>query len=298
ASPTGEVDEGGFQRHQRLVLEHVWRSRGGGDGDLSGGARCALWPPIRYSRLWTILAPGFRTAAILSSRPRQPIRTLAFAAVVALPAVSRSVYDVLQVKETASATEFKSAYQSLAKRFHPDASATAASSVSREEFIEIHRAYSTLSNPLPLAPAPSASSGPSSASNGGVVAFATRIRKHVARMLAFLGGACVQAEPVAAVGSPVLEWGERLEIALGTARGLAYLHGGCNHKIIHCDMKPENILLGDHNQVKISDFGLSKLLAPEQSALFTTMRGTGGTSPPSGSPTPPSPTAPTSKATT
>ncbi|PON48735.1 S-receptor-like serine/threonine-protein kinase [Parasponia andersonii] len=75
---------------------------------------------------------------------------------------------------------------------------------------------------------------------------------------------------------PVLEWQERFEIALGTARGLAYLHNGCDHKIIHCDVKPENILLHDNSQVKISDFGLSKLLGPEQSSLFTTMRGTRG----------------------
>ncbi|XP_038714800.1 G-type lectin S-receptor-like serine/threonine-protein kinase At5g35370 [Tripterygium wilfordii] len=75
---------------------------------------------------------------------------------------------------------------------------------------------------------------------------------------------------------PVLEWQERFDIALGTARGLAYLHGGCEQKIIHCDVKPENILLHDHFQPKISDFGLSKLLSPEQSSLFTTMRGTRG----------------------
>lgn len=77
-------------------------------------------------------------------------------------------------------------------------------------------------------------------------------------------------------GGPVLEWLERLEVALGTARGLAYLHCGCEQKIIHCDIKPENILLQDQFQAKISDFGLSKLLSPEQSGLFTTMRGTRG----------------------
>ncbi|KAL4597015.1 hypothetical protein ACB092_12G205400 [Castanea dentata] len=75
---------------------------------------------------------------------------------------------------------------------------------------------------------------------------------------------------------PVLEWQERLEIAVGTARGLAYLHSECEHRIIHCDVKPENILLNDNLQVKISDFGLSKLLNPEQSFQFTTMRGTRG----------------------
>ncbi|XP_050223339.1 G-type lectin S-receptor-like serine/threonine-protein kinase At5g35370 [Mercurialis annua] len=75
---------------------------------------------------------------------------------------------------------------------------------------------------------------------------------------------------------PVIKWQERFDIALGTARGLAYLHSGCDHKIIHCDVKPDNILLHDHFQAKLSDFGLSKLLSPEQSSLFTTMRGTRG----------------------
>ncbi|XP_022885832.1 G-type lectin S-receptor-like serine/threonine-protein kinase At5g35370 [Olea europaea var. sylvestris] len=75
---------------------------------------------------------------------------------------------------------------------------------------------------------------------------------------------------------PVLEWQERVEIAVGVARGLAYLHSGCEKKIIHCDVKPENILLHDNFQAKISDFGLSKLLSPEQSSMFTTMRGTRG----------------------
>ncbi|EOA18762.1 hypothetical protein CARUB_v10007358mg [Capsella rubella] len=75
---------------------------------------------------------------------------------------------------------------------------------------------------------------------------------------------------------PVLEWQERFDIALGTARGLAYLHSGCDQKIIHCDVKPENILLHDHFQPKLSDFGLSKLLSQEESSLFTTMRGTRG----------------------
>lgn len=75
---------------------------------------------------------------------------------------------------------------------------------------------------------------------------------------------------------PVLEWQERVDIAVGAARGLAYLHSACEQKIIHCDVKPENILLHDHFQAKMSDFGLAKLINREESSLFTTMRGTRG----------------------
>jgi serine/threonine protein kinase len=46
-------------------------------------------------------------------------------------------------------------------------------------------------------------------------------------------------------GDKVLEWNQRFNIALGTARALAYLHEECSDHIIHLDVKPENILL-DH----------------------------------------------------
>ena len=75
---------------------------------------------------------------------------------------------------------------------------------------------------------------------------------------------------------PVLEWPDRFKIVLGTARALAYLHSGCHQKIIHCDIKPENILLNDSFQVKVSDFGLSKLLDHKHSKVLTTLRGTRG----------------------
>ncbi|XP_047050459.1 G-type lectin S-receptor-like serine/threonine-protein kinase At5g35370 [Lolium rigidum] len=74
----------------------------------------------------------------------------------------------------------------------------------------------------------------------------------------------------------LLEWPERVGVCVGAARGLAYLHAGCDRKILHCDVKPENILLDERGSVKIADFGLAKLLSPEQSGLFTTMRGTRG----------------------
>ncbi|KAI8531292.1 hypothetical protein RHMOL_Rhmol11G0125100 [Rhododendron molle] len=75
---------------------------------------------------------------------------------------------------------------------------------------------------------------------------------------------------------PVMKWQERVDIALGAACGLAYSRCGCQQKIIHCDVKPENILLHDNSHAEISYFGLSRLLSPKQSSLYTIMRGTRG----------------------
>ncbi|KAJ4760859.1 Serine/threonine-protein kinase [Rhynchospora pubera] len=74
----------------------------------------------------------------------------------------------------------------------------------------------------------------------------------------------------------LLNWSTRYQIALGTARGLAYLHEKCRDCIIHCDIKPENILLDDNFVPKVADFGLSKLLGRDFSRVLTTMRGTRG----------------------
>ncbi|KAM0952389.1 putative protein kinase RLK-Pelle-SD-2b family [Dioscorea sansibarensis] len=76
--------------------------------------------------------------------------------------------------------------------------------------------------------------------------------------------------------SDVLSWSTRYQIALGTARGLAYLHEKCRDCIIHCDIKPENILLDDSFVPKVSDFGLAKLMGRDFSRVLTTMRGTRG----------------------
>ncbi|XP_010931186.1 putative receptor protein kinase ZmPK1 [Elaeis guineensis] len=57
-----------------------------------------------------------------------------------------------------------------------------------------------------------------------------------------------------------LRWRDRFKIALGVAKGLAYLHHECLEWVIHCDVKPENILLGQDFEPKIADFGLAKLL--------------------------------------
>ncbi|KAJ1418353.1 Serine/threonine-protein kinase, active site [Sesbania bispinosa] len=61
------------------------------------------------------------------------------------------------------------------------------------------------------------------------------------------------------LSSNALDWRERYNIALGTTRGLAYLHEECLEWVLHCDIKPENILLGSDYQLKVADFGLSKL---------------------------------------
>ncbi|KAL6641694.1 hypothetical protein ACP70R_019875 [Stipagrostis hirtigluma subsp. patula] len=75
----------------------------------------------------------------------------------------------------------------------------------------------------------------------------------------------------------VLGWDQRFQIALGVARGLAYLHNDCLDWIIHCDMKPENILLDKDLEPKITDFGLAKLLNRDGSdADLSRIRGTRG----------------------
>ncbi|KAL3332897.1 hypothetical protein AABB24_033120 [Solanum stoloniferum] len=76
--------------------------------------------------------------------------------------------------------------------------------------------------------------------------------------------------------SDVMDWKTRYQVALGTARGLTYLHEKCRDCIIHCDIKPENILLDAQLCPKVADFGLAKLVGRDFSRVLTTMRGTRG----------------------
>ncbi|XP_062078855.1 putative receptor protein kinase ZmPK1 [Humulus lupulus] len=81
------------------------------------------------------------------------------------------------------------------------------------------------------------------------------------------------------LASNALDWKMRFDIAVGTARGLAYLHEECLEWVLHCDVKPHNILLGSNYQPKVADFGLSKLLNRNElsdNSSFSRIRGTRG----------------------
>ena len=72
-------------------------------------------------------------------------------------------------------------------------------------------------------------------------------------------------------------WDQRVQIAFGISRGLMYLHEECSTQIIHCDIKPQNILLDECFTPRIADFGLAKpLLAEQTRAARTGIRGTIG----------------------
>ncbi|KAM1753134.1 hypothetical protein ACFX12_005760 [Malus domestica] len=71
-------------------------------------------------------------------------------------------------------------------------------------------------------------------------------------------------------------WNRRKEIAFGITRGLLYLREECSTQIIHCDIKPQNILLDDCYTARISDLGLAKLFKVNQTQTTTRIRGTRG----------------------
>ena len=68
------------------------------------------------------------------------------------------------------------------------------------------------------------------------------------------------------------EW----KLPANVERGILYLHEVCMPQIIHCDKKPQNMLMDECKCAKISNFGLVKLLKPGQTKTFTDIRGTRG----------------------
>ncbi|KAI4380158.1 hypothetical protein MLD38_006379 [Melastoma candidum] len=75
---------------------------------------------------------------------------------------------------------------------------------------------------------------------------------------------------------PTMDWGTRLRIALGSAKGLSYLHDDCHPKIIHRDIKAANILLDYQFEAKVADFGLSKYMCEGHTHISTGVKGTFG----------------------
>ncbi|KAK9221704.1 hypothetical protein WN944_010133 [Citrus x changshan-huyou] len=75
---------------------------------------------------------------------------------------------------------------------------------------------------------------------------------------------------------PCLDWQTRKKIILDVAKGLTYLHEDCRRRVAHLDIKPQNILLDENFNAKVSDFGLAQLIERDESLVQATMRGTPG----------------------
>ncbi|GKC92994.1 probable receptor-like protein kinase [Tanacetum coccineum] len=73
-----------------------------------------------------------------------------------------------------------------------------------------------------------------------------------------------------------LSWKQRLKVACDVAKALAYLHSDCRSKVLHLDVKPENILIDENYNAVVSDFGISKLMKRDDSRIVTGLRGTRG----------------------
>ncbi|PKA48504.1 Proline-rich receptor-like protein kinase PERK4 [Apostasia shenzhenica] len=77
-------------------------------------------------------------------------------------------------------------------------------------------------------------------------------------------------------GLPVMDWPTRLKIAIGSAKGIAYLHEDCHPQIIHRDIKSANILLDLKFEATVADFGLAKLSSDNHTHVSTRVMGTFG----------------------
>ncbi|ONK81632.1 uncharacterized protein A4U43_C01F31300 [Asparagus officinalis] len=77
-------------------------------------------------------------------------------------------------------------------------------------------------------------------------------------------------------GESCLSWASRYQVAIDVADALSYLHHGCRSRILHLDVKPQNILLDENFRARVSDFGISRTMDKDESRVVTTIRGTRG----------------------
>ncbi|OEL15512.1 Somatic embryogenesis receptor kinase 1 [Dichanthelium oligosanthes] len=132
----------------------------------------------------------------------------------------------------------------------------------------------------PSAPTPSAGASSTGAIAGGVAAGAALV--FAVPAIAFAMWRRRKPEehffdvPERQPSEPPLKWETRRRIALGSARGLSYLHDHCDPKIIHRDVKAANILLDEDFEAVVGDFGLAKLMDYKDTHVTTAVRGTIG----------------------
>ncbi|XP_034695191.1 senescence-induced receptor-like serine/threonine-protein kinase [Vitis riparia] len=94
---------------------------------------------------------------------------------------------------------------------------------------------------------------------------------HMALIYEYMSHGNLQNKLLGREAADVLNWKQRLQIAVDAAHGLEYLHNGCKPPIVHRDMKSSNILLTETLQAKVADFGMSRDLAIESGAFISTV---------------------------